>query len=817
MRTIAFDTETFLFAPEYLAPRIVCLTYAFRRDRKVERYLTSNGDGDTLFDDCKDLLTLGEHRLVGHNVAFDLAVIAENFPALEPLIWDKLEAGEITDTMIREMLLNLSTHGAVDNLELDDGTSLRLSYHLSDLVLARLGIDRSASKTGPDIWRLNYHTLDGKPGRRYPKEASEYALDDAEDTLRVYEDQCEDRQTDDGYASYGSQGFHTMAAFALYLITMRGMSIDKERFHRMDDWLEDQLNDDKLQDLIDAGIMNATVPERVNGGQIMKATKLLVEEKGCKANTKILYRKKDAMACPEAAFAKHREFLELHGVKFSAAKPSKINTEPLHELIEKVTLEIGERIKRTATGQVSAKDDVVAGLAPHDDIIKSYAARASLQKLATTEMPRLQWPPFSGKPADVVHFKFSVLKNTGRTGSYGNDMKKAKSDPDSIAYPAAPGQQFHKAIRPCYKARDGYALVSIDFNSMELATTAQTTLSLFGYSVHADKMRQGYDLHSYLGSQLALNMDTRFATAAENAGINLDDADEVYAYFMELKKDKTKWKDKKTFYKWWRDFAKPVGLGYPGGLGPATFISIAGTTYYVDIYQIAEDRFDAHPDEFDAEEWAKKLLRHGKKIHKWKDVVDFEWTRQMKAFALATRLKEIWLETYPEMVEYFAHVSKECKDVHTPIIGTMWDEDTQTEREIKGLCYTSPLGMHRAAAKFTEVANGLCMQTPGAEGAKWSVIDVVRATRTPGHILYGCFVVDFIHDELLVEVPLDTTNLTVPEIQRIMTFAFTKVLSDIPVGTEAVLMLAWRKEAEPVFDDEGNLTIWEPEKDDLAA
>ena len=810
MRTIAFDTETYLLAPQNLAPRIVCLTYAFRRDREIERYLTANGDGDALYDDCADLLEPG-HRLVGHNVAYDLAVIAENFPALEPLIWAKLEAGEITDTMIREMLLNLSTHGNVDNLELEDGTTMRLQYHLANLVLERLGIDRSAAKTGPDIWRLNYHTLDGKPGRRYPKEASEYALDDAEDTLRVYEDQCDDKVTEDGYGSYGSEGFHTMAAFALYLISMRGMAIDKERFHRMDEWLDSQLNDEKLQDLIDAGIMDASIPERVNGGQIMKATKLLVEEKGCKANTKVVYRKKDAVACSEAAFLKHREFLELHGVKFSAAKPSKINTAPLHELIEEVTKRIGERVKRSATGLVSAKDDVLAGLAPHDPILKSYAGRASLQKLVKTEMPRLQWPPFSGTPADVVHFKFSVLKNTGRTGSYGNDMKKAKSNPDAIPYPAAPGQQFHKAIRPCYKAREGYALVSIDFNSMELATTAQTTLSLFGYSVHADKMRQGYDLHAYLGSQLAVNMDAPFAEAAENAGIDLEDADEVYAYFITLKKD-----DKK-FFKWWRNFAKPVGLGYPGGLGPATFISIAGSTYYTDIYQIAEDRFDAHPDEFDAEEWAPKLLRHGKKIHKWKDIVDFEWTRQMKAFALATRLKEIWLETYPEMVEYFTYVSKECKDNHTPVIGTVWDDEAQKEREIKGLCYTSPLGMHRAAAKFTEVANGLCMQTPGAEGAKWSVIDVVRATRDPNHLLFGCFVVDFIHDELLVEVPLDTTNETVPEIQRLMSAAFLKVLPDIHVGTEAVLMIAWRKEAEPTFDDEGNLIIWEPTEDDLAA
>ncbi|KKM67679.1 hypothetical protein LCGC14_1468640, partial [marine sediment metagenome] len=582
------------------------------------------------------------------------------------------------------------------------------------------------------------------------------------------------------------------------------------RFYRMQEWLDSQLNDEKLQDLIDVGILNASIPERVNGAQIMKATELLVEEKGAKANTKAIYRKKDVMVCPEAAFTLHREFLELHGVKFSAAKKAKINTKPLHERIEAVCDGIGERVKRTATGAVSAKDDVVAGLAPHDPIIASFAARASLQKLVSTEMPRLQWPPFSGKPAEVVHFKFSILKNTGRTGSYGNDMKKAKRDPDSIGYPAAPGQQFHKAIRPCYKAREGYALVSIDFNSMELATTAQTTLSLFGYSVLADKMRADFDPHAYLGSQLAVNMDAPFAEAAENSGVDLDDADDVYSFFMTLREA-----DKK-FFKWWRNFAKPVGLGYPGGLGPATFISIAGSTYRVDLYQIAEDRFESNPEEFDTEEWAPKLLRHGKKIHKWKDVVDFEWTRQMKTFALATRLKEIWLTTYPEMVEYFAYVSKECKDSYTPVLGTMWDEDTQKEREIKGLCYTSPLGMHRAAAKFTEVANGLCMQTPGAEGAKWATIDVVRATRTPGHILYGCYVVDFIHDELLVEVPLATTNLTVPEIQRLMSAAFLKVLPDIPVGTEAVLMRAWRKEAEPVFDAEGNLTIWEPKDDDLA-
>lgn len=92
----------------------------------------------------------------------------------------------------------------------------------------------------------------------------------------------------------------------------------------------------------------------------------------------------------------------------------------------------------------------------------------------------------------------------------------------------------------------------------------------------------------------------------------------------------------------------------------------------------------------------------------------------------------------------------------------------------------------------------------------------MRACRdeSAGSILYGvAHPVDFVHDEFLVEVRNDGRQAVHDrclEVQRIMENAMRNVLPDIEVRTEAALMERWDKRAEPVFGEDGLLSVWKP-------
>ncbi len=419
------------------------------------------------------------------------------------------------------------------------------------------------------------------------------------------------------------------------------------------------------------------------------------------------------------------------GTGMTQPKPEKVNTEPLRAHFEAVaarnfvTLELTETKKQTSTGA-----DSIEKLRRFDPIIELYAQRQEVVKLRTSFVPVLRAP--------VVRFKFNSLVSSGRTSSSADEN-----------YPSTNGQNQPRAggelsIRECFLPRPGHLLVSSDYGFVELCTTAQTCLDLLGRSTLAQKINAGFDPHAYLGSQLAATLDPEFQAAVEGA-----DPDEIYRGFLTLKKSDDL--SHREFYKHWRHFAKPTGLGYPGGLGPATFCDYARATFGIDV----------------------KL-----------DV--------------AESLRTVWFRTYPEMRAYFEWVSRQTDP-----------------RNIGLFAYRTPFGMYRAGCTYTEIANGMCMQSPTAEGAKAAVFRVVRACFDPAEesCLYGCHPVNFIHDEMLVEIPDDAhREVRAMEVSRLMVESIRKtVLKDVEVRAEPALMRRWYKDAEPVRDAQGRLVPWEPE------
>lgn len=739
---MAFDTETYLIGPGAIAPKVVCGSFATDGQEPV---LVAAVDG--LKDALAEVLKAaagGGLGIVIHNASFDAAATSATWPELLPLWFAAYDAGRVYCTKVREKLLNLSTHGKLDDLVLPGGNTKPISYQLASLVFEYFGEDRSAEK-GDESWRLNYHLLDGKPAKDYPPAAAQYAKQDAVDHLRVFRAQEERlrRAAEKGYdaASMATQELQAFTDFGLLLMTARGLLVDPERKRQVEEMLTRELAPDKVALLIKHKILRPAEPAR-----------------------------------PYANGAKNPD----GSPKIKAEVPESVDTKALKERVELVCKTFGEDVKLTPTGAISTDKDVLGRISHRDPVLAQFEHRQSLQKLVTTELPRIS--------GSVVHCPFDVLKETGRTSSY--EIKTGKGVNRKPLYPSMNGQNVDPRIRPVFVPRPGFLLFSIDYHAIDLVAFAQVCYWLFGTSVLRDGFNADIDPHAYLGAQLAYALDGPYRAAADRVGASkpIDN----FKFFDKLKKAKWQFTDAGlsgharahlppgdlaeafkgdfpqppekgwkggTFFSHYRTFAKPTGLGYPGGLGPDTFVDFARTPYGVIV------------------------------------------TRQQ-----AVELREVWRYTYPEAPRYLQYINDQCLDP------TSQGEDEPRYR------YTSPLGMVRSRATYCAAANGFGLQTPEAEGMKLAVCRLQRACYDPtiGSPLYGfMFPQIMIHDEIVGEVAYEPgsereTTALLNEAGRIMRDAMQQVLPDVKVKTKPCVMRRWYKEAEQVLDAQGNIVPWAP-------
>jgi len=242
-KIVAFDTETFLFGPYEMAPRIVCLSCAW--DNKtmlvhgfhdIERWLHGQ----------LDLAIKGEILLVGHVVAYDTSCVLRSFPSVWNKVWQAYEANGITCTSIRERLINIAMdefHYYYDN----HGKKNKTDYSLAGI--SKRWFDEHIEKE--DSWRLRYGELYNVPKDQWPKEAVDYALTDAHMTLRMYLQQ-ERRAHTMGY-NLPTQFEDSRADFALRLASVWGIEPDRERVSKAWNETIDRM-DELVPSLLDGGL-----------------------------------------------------------------------------------------------------------------------------------------------------------------------------------------------------------------------------------------------------------------------------------------------------------------------------------------------------------------------------------------------------------------------------------------------------------------------------------------------------------------------------------------------------------------------------------
>ena len=225
-----------------------------------------------------------------------------------------------------------------------------------------------------------------------------------------------------------------------------------------------------------------------------------------------------------------------------------------------------------------------------------------------------------------------------------------------------------------------------------------------------------------------------------------------------------------------RQFSKIPNFGFPGGLGAETMVTYAAGQLDKATHQ------------------------------KWFGI------ERREQIAKATRLREIWFETWPEMRRYFE------------IVGKMIDRriGEGTIQQLMSLRI-------RGGVRFTAAANGF-FQGRVADAMKEILFRLAeecytgRCTSDHVHggsslctidgrsILYGSRPVMFLHDEPILEHPEDGTESDRAERQRqIVVECLSRWMKDIPCTSQAVLMRRWQKGAEPLQIN-GKLVPVRPEK-----
>jgi len=239
---VAIDTETSLIKPGVLAPPLACVSFAYfdtlRKDyaNGILHHTTAIRDVRTWLEGAANF---NDVMIVGHNIAYDLAVLGSHDPSLLPLIFAALERGNIDDTLIREQLINI-----------EDGTfwqrrTKRGAYSLLGLVEKYLP-DFGMSK-GEDTYRLKYGALISEPLREWPEEAIDYARKDALATLLVFRKQGE---------NVTNSREQTRAAFALHLMSCWGVVTDPGKVSEFVEGIEDVMSAHR-EKLTLSGLMRA--------------------------------------------------------------------------------------------------------------------------------------------------------------------------------------------------------------------------------------------------------------------------------------------------------------------------------------------------------------------------------------------------------------------------------------------------------------------------------------------------------------------------------------------------------------------------------
>ena len=389
----------------------------------------------------------------------------------------------------------------------------------------------------------------------------------------------------------------------------------------------------------------------------------------------------------------------------------------------------------TNKGQISVKAEALDFYKQQldDPVLHSFSLLSLYEKVLSSYVSRMQESP--------IYSQYSAVKNTGRTSANGTNL-----------FPSINIQQLPRKVtnvtydlRNCFVPPEGFKILSIDYGGLELCSTAHQLYTLYGKSAMREVLNEGaepVDMHSRLGAKIKKI---------------------PYKEFI----------DNKVQYKDIRQLAKPINLGFPGGLGYDTMRSI-----------LWKDGIKTEFKILHTERSKRELYYYLHSLCR----VDIRIARLAKnEYALVKdeliSLKRDFLDLYPELDLFLKETHRKFLTGEIKYVKNdygEWEEEPMYAYEVAGF--------KRDWCTYTALCNGYLMQTPSAIGAKKAVSKIVRTYWHHPDVIP----LAFIHDEILFAIREARTDL-VPDLAYIMIDEMKSVLSSVRITVEASMSDQWQK------------------------
>jgi len=356
---IFWDTETALIGPGKKAPPLTCVSYQ-----------DTSGEGLVLYDGAKDwFLERYESGgvFVGHNVAYDFAVLVAEIPELLPYIFELYEEDRVTDTMLRQFLLDnsIGKFGGYHK-EVKKGSRVQEVYVRHHYSLDACYQRATKKRLEKDIYRLHYGALRDVPLEKWNPGQIQYPLQDAQATKTVFEwQEALAKKVENAYLSLrnlhirdpeplADQYRQARAAWWIHLMHVWGIKTDPRRVELLQDIVHAELGK-VVADLLDGKLIHdGSVKGTKAGSRNTKAAtarmvKVMGGEKKCKKTDK------GGISLDEEACRESGDPLLIQYAEYTSLK--NVLNKDIKALMRGVKTPIHRRFRSfVATGRTSSSD-----------------------------------------------------------------------------------------------------------------------------------------------------------------------------------------------------------------------------------------------------------------------------------------------------------------------------------------------------------------------------------------------------------------------------------------------------------------------------
>lgn len=416
-----------------------------------------------------------------------------------------------------------------------------------------------------------------------------------------------------------------------------------------------------------------------------------------------------------------------------------------------------ETVEKTAKGTIATSSEAIERYmsavkegSEVAGIMQDYLDVMKYEKILTAFVSRLK-KALPDEPLIRTNYRSAV--SSGRTSSSSSsqyasvNMQQMPREVPNVTYD----------IRNCFVPRPGNCIVSIDYSGLELASTANQLKVLTGQTNMLDIVNSGknpVDMHSMLAYRI---MNIKEKTK------------ETYESFVANKK--------KSPYKEYRQLAKPINLGFPGGIGYDTMRSLlAREGIYPKLVVLETSEYE------ESLSWKRSACRkEGYPVR----VRRIGFREYQLIYDELVLLKQELFALYPDLEYFLTDGHYKYLTGHSKMVKNEFDEWEKEEM------YAFEVGdFKRDWCMYTQVCNGLLMQSPAAIGAKKAMVKIIK--------MYGNSEVlkplAFIHDEIVFEVKHDDKmyNL-IKDISEIMIDEMQSELPHVRIAVEAEAFEYWKK------------------------